>query len=350
MKPYLSTNACPNEPGTSLDLIFTDIIGLRKMKRNLKNFYVSNKCRIRLLDSFGTHAEFNDANYFKEHWKELGRKKQNPWGGHGLELQQFLTMYPHTDDNTFLGFVVETFEEGEIIKRENWTTIYGKEKYMWENASKILGIIENFTEIHGTVADPDENFIKQYNIQNHGLLSTKEFHDLMKKSKIFLGFGFPLEGPAPLEAVANGAIFINHQFNPPKSRLTYKFFEDKPTLRELNSQNPYMERFIGEPYVLTVDVFDEKQLKNAMDKAMKMKNIPYLPIEFSFEGMLERVDVLLTRHDFCGIDVTNWPPWKSSKIIISNYGQSCQDACENHGLKCERSFFKKINTKQMLKK
>uniref|UniRef100_A0AC34R8H9 Alpha-1,6-mannosyl-glycoprotein 6-beta-N-acetylglucosaminyltransferase n=2 Tax=Panagrolaimus sp. JU765 TaxID=591449 RepID=A0AC34R8H9_9BILA len=353
MKPYLSTNACPNKPGSSIDLIFTDIMGLRKMKKNMKNFFTSNKCRIRLLDSFGTHAEFNDANYFKEHWKEFGNKKQNPWGGHGLELQQFLTMYPHTDDNTFLGFVVETFEkddEKNIIQRQNWTTIYGKEKYMWENCTKILEIIKEFTnEIHATVADSNENFMKEYNVINHGLLTTKEFHILMKKTKIFFGFGFPLEGPAPLEAVSNGAIFINHQFIPTKSRLTYKFFEDKPTLRELNSQNPYMERFIGEPHVLTVDINNEQELRKTMEKAMKINNEKYLPIEFSFEGMLERVDVLLTRHDFCGNEITNWPSWKSSKIIKSNYGQNCQDACSNENLKCERSFFKKINQKNMLK-
>lgn len=80
-------------------------------------------------------------------------------------------------------------------------------------------------------------------VVNHHLLSGIEFHRLLRRAKIFLGLGFPLEGPAPLEAVANGAIFINPRFAPPKSRRTYKFFEEKPTLREVryykrNKQEP----------------------------------------------------------------------------------------------------------------
>jgi alpha-1,3(6)-mannosylglycoprotein beta-1,6-N-acetyl-glucosaminyltransferase len=56
--------------------------------------------------------------------------KSNPWGGNALNLQQFLTLYPHTDDNTFLGFVVETHPINEEIRRENITVVYAKEAYM----------------------------------------------------------------------------------------------------------------------------------------------------------------------------------------------------------------------------
>lgn len=77
---------------------------------------------MRVLDSFGTHAEFNSPSYFKKHKAELGGKS-NPWGGNRLELQQFMTMYPHTDDNTFLGFVVETHHVNEQAKRDNTTLV-----------------------------------------------------------------------------------------------------------------------------------------------------------------------------------------------------------------------------------
>ena len=332
-----------------LDVIFTDIIGLRKMKQRLKSFYLANKCRIRLLDSFGTHAEFNHPSYFKSHWKELGHRRTNPWGGHGLNLGQFLTMYPHTDDNTFLGFVVETFHHGGIEHpRENITLIYGKEKYYMSNGTEpVFEIARKFTEIHATVADADENFMKDFGIVNHKLLSGKEFHALLRRSKVFLGLGFPLEGPAPLEAVANGAVFINHQFKPPKSRHTFKFFEDKPTNRELNSQSPYLERFIGLPHVITVDVFNAAELESAYRKAMTLKPDPFLPVEFSAYGMLERVDVILTRHNFCGGEVI-YPPWNSAKIILGEPGESCQDACQKQGFLCEPAFFPKINVKKVM--
>lgn len=80
------------------------------------------RCLLRVLDSFGTHAEFNLQSYFLSHKVELGGRS-NPWGGSGLELQQFMTMYPHTDDNTFLGFVVETHDVDETLLRTNDTLV-----------------------------------------------------------------------------------------------------------------------------------------------------------------------------------------------------------------------------------
>ncbi|EJW70442.1 hypothetical protein WUBG_18650, partial [Wuchereria bancrofti] len=38
-----------------------------------------------------------------------------------LDLQQFMTMYPHTDDNTFLGFAVEVDPVNQDIKKNNIT-------------------------------------------------------------------------------------------------------------------------------------------------------------------------------------------------------------------------------------
>lgn len=95
-------------------------------------------------------------------------------------------------------------------------------------------------------------------------------------------------GPAPLEAIANGAIFINPRFNEPKGRRTEKFFQEKPTLRELRSQNPYAEDFIGEPYVLTIDISNKTALREAVRRALSTEVQSFLPYEFTAEGMLER--------------------------------------------------------------
>lgn len=53
--------------------------------------------------------------------------------------------------------------------------------------------------------------------------------------------GFPFEGPAPLEAIANGAVFINPRFPVPLSSKNHAFFRGKPTHRTLSSQHPYLE-------------------------------------------------------------------------------------------------------------
>uniref|UniRef100_A0A915PIH8 alpha-1,6-mannosyl-glycoprotein 6-beta-N-acetylglucosaminyltransferase n=1 Tax=Setaria digitata TaxID=48799 RepID=A0A915PIH8_9BILA len=114
---------CPLQSEGSINLIFTDIVGLRYLRGKMNDFFTKMKCAVRVLDSFGTHAEFNSQNYFTNHKNSLGGSGKNPWGNHQLDLQQFMTMYPHTDDNTFLGFVVEIHPLTEVIKKENITLI-----------------------------------------------------------------------------------------------------------------------------------------------------------------------------------------------------------------------------------
>lgn len=56
-------------------------------------------------------------------------------------------------------------------------------------------------------------------------------------SQVFVGLSFPYEGPAPLEALANGCAFLNPRLDPPQSRLNSDFFKDKPTIREVIATN-----------------------------------------------------------------------------------------------------------------
>ena len=83
---------------------------------------------------------------------------------------------------------------------------------------------------------------------------------------MFIGLGFPYEGPAPLEAIANGCFFLNPRINPPINRDNSKFLKGKPTLRSLTSQNPYTEMFIGQPYVYTVDIDNREEVNDVLTK------------------------------------------------------------------------------------
>ncbi|XP_030893596.1 alpha-1,6-mannosylglycoprotein 6-beta-N-acetylglucosaminyltransferase B-like [Leptonychotes weddellii] len=125
-------------------------------------------------------------------------------------------------------------------------------------------------EIHGTVyyesRRPPEvpAFVK-----NHGLLPQPEFQQLLRKAKLFIGFGFPYEGPAPLEAIANGCVFLQSRFSPPHSSLNHEFFRGKPTSREVFSQHPYAENFIGKPHVWTVDYNNSEEFEAAIKAIMR---------------------------------------------------------------------------------
>ena len=72
----------------------------------------------------------------------------------------------------------------------------------------------------------------------------------MEEAKLFVGLGFPFEAPSPLEALQAGCYFINPIWDPPIGRSLDKsknskeyikgFFNQKPTLRHLDSQVPYL--------------------------------------------------------------------------------------------------------------
>ncbi len=92
----------------------------------------------------------------------------------------------------------------------------------------------------------------------------------MQEAKVFIGLGFPYEGPAPLEAVANGCVFLNPQLSPPLDRYNSPFLKAKPTLRSLTSQNPYTEHFISDPHVFTFDANDNAAIIRVMEKISKI--------------------------------------------------------------------------------
>eukprot|EP00064_Thunnus_orientalis_P023332 superscaffoldBa00008699_g23568 len=133
--------------------------------------------------------------------------------------------------------------------------------------------------------ETEKRNIQQNKVNNMAVVYGKE----ASMWKLFIGFGFPYEGPAPLEAIANGCIFLQPKFQPPHSSLNHEFFRGKPTSREVSSQHPYAEQYIGRPHVMTVDYNNSLEFDSAIREIMRTKVEPYLPYEYTCEGMLERV-------------------------------------------------------------
>ncbi|XP_021031639.1 alpha-1,6-mannosylglycoprotein 6-beta-N-acetylglucosaminyltransferase B [Mus caroli] len=336
------------------------------------------RCRIRVIDTFGTEPAYNHEEYATLHGYRTN------WGYWNLNPKQFMTMFPHTPDNSFMGFVSEELNETEkqLIKdgkASNMAVVYGKEASIWklQGKEKFLAILNKYMEIHGTVYYESQRppevpaFVK-----NHGLLPQPEFQQLLRKAKLFIGFGFPYEGPAPLEAIANGCIFLQSRFSPPHSSLNHEFFRGKPTSREVFSQHPYAENFIGKPHVWTVDYNNSDEFEAAIKAIMNTQVDPYLPYEYTCAGMLERINAYIQHQDFCagpspvppGASTAQspfvlapnathlewaqnissvpgaWPPTHSLRAWLAAPGRACTDACLDHGLICEPSFFPFLNS------
>ncbi|XP_058285004.1 alpha-1,6-mannosylglycoprotein 6-beta-N-acetylglucosaminyltransferase B isoform X5 [Hylobates moloch] len=368
--------SCPLTMPLPFDLIYTDYHGLQQMKQHMGLSFKKYRCRIRVIDTFGTEPAYNHEEYATLHGYRTN------WGYWNLNPKQFMTMFPHTPDNSFMGFVSEELNETEkrLIKggkAGNMAVVYGKEASIWKGKEKFLGILNKYMEIHGTVYYDSQRppevpaFVK-----NHGLLPQPEFQQLLRKAKLFIGFGFPYEGPAPLEAIANGCIFLQSRFSPPHSSLNHEFFRGKPTSREVFSQHPYAENFIGKPHVWTVDYNNSEEFEAAIKAIMRTQVDPYLPYEYTCEGMLERIHAYIQHQDFCiapgpalpeahapkspFVLAPNashlewarnassapgaWPPAHSLRAWLAVPGRACTDTCLDHGLICEPSFFPFLNS------
>uniref|UniRef100_A0A8C5R2L1 alpha-1,6-mannosyl-glycoprotein 6-beta-N-acetylglucosaminyltransferase n=1 Tax=Leptobrachium leishanense TaxID=445787 RepID=A0A8C5R2L1_9ANUR len=323
-------SGCPTQGDKIVELIYIDIVGLSQFKKTLGPSWVHYQCMLRVLDSFGTEPEFNHAHYAQS------KGHKTPWGKWNLNPQQFYTMLPHTPDNSFLGFVVEQhLNASDIrhmndIKRQNQSLVYGKVDNFWKDKRGYLDIIHTYMEVHGTVHEKGTVHMPNY-VKNHGILSGRDLQFLLRETKLFVGLGFPYEGPAPLEAIANGCAFLNPLFNPPKSSRNTEFFKGKPTLRELTSQHPYAEVYIGKPYVWTVNIDNPGEVERAVKAILNQKNEPYLPYEFTCEGMLQRVNAFIQNQDFCHGQVM-WPPLSALQVKSAQPGKSCKQVCQENKL------------------
>ncbi|XP_047464381.1 alpha-1,6-mannosylglycoprotein 6-beta-N-acetylglucosaminyltransferase B-like [Mugil cephalus] len=333
--------SCPIQRPLTFDLIYTDYHGLAHLQGAMGLAFQHYQCRFRILDSFGTEPAFNLASYARDHgYKTL-------WGSWGLQPLQYMTMFPHTPDNSFLGFASEEAvrEDEPETRRDRIAVVYGKQDYMWQGKSEYVEVVSEELETHATVYQrPGHISNLPRFVRNHGLLSQEHFVRLLRRTKVFVGLGFPYEGPAPVEAIALGCVFIQPRFDPPHSSDNNDFYKGKPTTRQISSQHPYAEEFIGKPYVWTVDVTNRTDIREAVKAILSTEVKPFTPQEFTCAGMLERVHGYITHQNFCNKSASTWPPESALTVLLGPLGQSCVSACRRSSLLCEPALFHRLNT------
>ncbi|CAJ0956877.1 unnamed protein product [Ranitomeya imitator] len=218
---------CPLTEPLSFDLIYTDYHGMQQMKQHMGLSFRKYRCRLRVVDTFGTEPAYNHEEYATLHGYRTN------WGYWNLHPKQFMTMFPHTPDNSFMGFVTDELNETERQhvaqnKVRNMAVVYGKEAAMWKvhyflsqhpytfmfpyssaclaflylthtmyislvgpcknvrmGKEKFLAVLHKHMEVHGTVYFETQRppevpaFVK-----NHGLLPQQDLQQLLKKAKV----------------------------------------------------------------------------------------------------------------------------------------------------------------------
>uniref|UniRef100_H2YVL1 alpha-1,6-mannosyl-glycoprotein 6-beta-N-acetylglucosaminyltransferase n=1 Tax=Ciona savignyi TaxID=51511 RepID=H2YVL1_CIOSA len=383
--PFLSSASsnCPIQ-AKPYDILYTDISGLKFLKHVAGNKFHLLQCEIRVVDSFGTEPEFNHAVY-------AGRKQHSSqWGKWNFNPKQFNTMFRkyllYMAFRLLFAFrsllvlkpgmfhVSSLYEVlllslpkhinstlAATYKKENisltfgilQTTLMFRITFIFQGKEEYINAIHEVSPVHATVETSEElNHVPPFVI-NHGVLPGFELHALLQRTKVFVGMGFPYEGPAPLEAIANGAVYLNVRFSKSSplyekaasffkvsfftclyDRIKFITFFGKPTSRKLTSQHPYTSTFIG---------------RHCLDQGCKyifsiVHVEPYMPYEFTCLGMLERLGLLVEKQDFCqGDESPIWPPVAALQTVQTDDQQSCMEACTLKGLICEPAYFPYIN-------
>ncbi|CAL8301956.1 unnamed protein product [Lota lota] len=329
--------SCPIQRPLPFDLIYTDYHGLAHLQGAMGLTFQHYQCRFRILDSFGTEPVFNVGSYARSHgYRTL-------WGSWGLQPLQYMTMFPHTPDNSLMGFAVRQGVRTEN-RKENMAVIYGKQEYMWQGKADYIQVLSSEMEVHATVYQPPGGSAAlPPAVTNHGLLAQDHFHLLLHRAKVFVGLGFPYEGPAPVEALALGCVFLQPRLSPPHSAHSSPFYRGKPTTREVSSQHPYAEHFVGKPHVWTVDANNLTAVRQAIRDIKLTQVKPFTPREFTCAGMLERLQAYITHQNFCTLSSPTWPPEGTLQTHLSPLGQSCVSVCRWSGLVCEPALFHYLN-------
>ena len=234
------------------DLVITDVTGAQQIQSLDPDFYNLIKCKFRVIDRHGTDPAFNDDSIIPK----SGLK--NPLGGLDLpSLKQYLTLYPVSKENDWLGLISYPVEEeieiepkSLLVHARNQETITGNEDFLAELSKEY--------KLRFTVNDPNFSLKKYPKAENHGFLDHRDYLALMRSVQAVIGLGYPYEGPTSLEAISQGSFYLNPKFPKPKSRQNFikngkaslsgkalpqfasNYFQNLTTFRSMNTQNDFV--------------------------------------------------------------------------------------------------------------
>lgn len=148
------------------------------------------RCKLRVLDTFGTSSEFN---YGKD---APGRPALQ------IKTEQFYGYYPDVaPGSTFIGFTVSS----QASRRQQNTLLPGSapkkwQAVIWGKSASYLNLdyydtwlkqISTQIPILSTLAGPDEELNNKSYITNLGILPKQQYWDLLHESALLIGLGQP---------------------------------------------------------------------------------------------------------------------------------------------------------------
>lgn len=304
----------------AFDIVIIDYAGVSEVMDDVA--LQRNRCKLRLLDSWGTDAGPNSG----------PRRRGSPFCCLALpSLSQFWTFTPKgpSPANSYLGYSVRSFrpllefQDNAVAKRKLEVLLYGKEYKFFKDDIQYIQKLSNFAKTHATAMGWPPGVLADVN--NHGVLGPGSLHELMQQTFAYAGFPAVMMGPAAIEALSQGMIFLNYAFVPP---VNLSVTQGKPTTQLWTSQFPFLET--QQPHAVTInardpldvaaklqmvrDVYDRWWVRGEYEQLKadaiigpyvflaktKGHRMGYVPYEYTSVAMLQRVRTLV-QQNFCKI-------------------------------------------------
>lgn len=129
-------------------------------------------------------------------------------------------------------------------------------------------------------------------VVHHGMMTPSDFAQLLRQMAFLVGVGAVAVSPSPLEALANGASYLN-----PRNRTTGANAARWPGGdTSFRHQHPILAR-LGAPYVYNYDIDDPRSLVAAAERATHYRFASFVPHAHRIETTLGAACANLVDHD-----------------------------------------------------
>jgi len=156
----------------------------------------------------------------------------------------------------------------------------------------------NFT-LYSTSSSPEELGLPK-GVRALGIMPQAQFLDVLGNVSFALGVGYPLLSPSPLDALANGAAFLNPIF--PDLLEAAAVQGDLSTNHTAFTQHDALANLnISEPYVHTVDFLRPETVVRAARRTLEERFSSFMVEELHPDRIAERVCGALTMQVHLGI-------------------------------------------------
>jgi hypothetical protein len=253
---------CTPEVMSSQDMVITDFLGVNHALGLAAAAQHPQRCKFRVLDVYGTDDSYNMAD------------NRGPYCCMHLHLQQLWTFIPnYSPGNDFLWYVVKSFrplqafqaaqqqqQQAQAPSRAFEVLLYGKAYKIFNDDHAYIQQLLQVAPVHATAMGWPSNSPLQ-GVHNWGVLPHQQLHSLMARTFAYAGLPAIMVGPAAIEAMSQGVVFLNYGLPP----WNMSEMMGKPTTQLWTSQFPYLEPY--EPHVLTLDP------KNATDLKLQLSTL-----------------------------------------------------------------------------